>query len=270
MKRILKSIKGLTLVEILIALIITGILSAAMFRIYINQHHAWMIQDSVIEMQQNARAAIDELGRQIRQTGYELPNGLPALEAYDTNPDTIVIHYNGGECDAPIEHDMPQPSAELRCDGHYVGCFTDGQTAYIFDPFTETGEFFVITQVQVASSHVQHNITTLSKCYPKGSIILSLDRVKFYIDRSDALHPKLMVQVGAYPPQVYAEDITDLQFTYKLKNNMVVSVPPLAEDVREVYITLTARTQNPDVEFTASPYRFETYRSGVYLRNLGS
>ena len=270
MKRILKSIKGLTLVEILIALIITGILSAAMFRIYINQHHAWMIQDSVIEMQQNARAGIDELGRQLRQTGYELPNGLPPLEAYDTNPDTIVIHYNGGECDAPIEHAMPQPSAELRCDGHDVSCFVDGQTAYIFDPFTETGEFFVITQVQVASSHVQHNTTTFSKCYPKGSIILSLDRVKFYIDQSNALHPKLMVQVGAYTPQVYAEDITDLQFTYKLKNNMVVSVPPLAEDVREIYVTVTARTQNPDIEFTSSPYRFETYRSGVYLRNLGS
>jgi hypothetical protein len=270
MIKLLKSIKGITLVEILIALVITAILSAAMFKVYINQHHAWMIQDRVIEMQQNARAAIDELTRQLRMTGYELPVGLPPIEAYDTNPDTIVIHYNGGECDAPIEHAMPQPSAELRCDGHYVGCFDPGQTAYIFDPNTETGEFFVISHVQIAASHIQHNKAPLSKKYPKGSIILSLDRVKFYIDQTDTLHPLLMVQVGQFPPQVYAEDIIDLQFNYTLKNGMTGSVPAIPDDVTEIGISITARTPDPDIEFTNDPYRYESYESRVYLRNLAA
>jgi Tfp pilus assembly protein PilE len=270
MMKILKSIRGVSLVEVLIALFITGVLSAAMFRIYINQHHAWMIQDSVIEMQQNARAAIGELTHYIRLTGFQLPNKLPPLQAYNTNPDTIIINYNGGTCNAPIEHAMPQPSAELRCDGHYVGCFFEGQEAYIFDPFAETGEFFTITHVQISSSHIQHNTTTLSKCYPKGSVILALDRVKFYIDRSDTLHPKLMVKFGSYAPQVYAEDITDLQFTYTLKNGAVTSTPTVAYDVREVGITVTARTQKRDIGLAGNPYRHETYASRVYLRNLGT
>jgi len=269
-KKILKSCRGISLIEMLLALLITGVLTAAIFRIYVNQHHNWIIQDSVIEMQQNARAAVDELTRQIRQTGYQLPNGLSPLEAYNTDPDTIVIHYNGEECDAPIEHAMPQPSAELRCDGHDVSCFYIGQLAYIWDPDAGEGEFFEITQVQTASSHIQHNTSALSKCYPKGSVILSLNRVKFYIDRSDTLHPKLMVQFGAFPPQIYAEDITDLQFTYTLKNGLSVSAPPVAADVREIAVSVTARTHNPDVEFGDNPYRFETYRSNVYLRNLGS
>jgi Tfp pilus assembly protein PilW len=241
-----------------------------MFRVYINQHHAWLIQDSVIEMQQNARASIDELTRQLRQTGYNLPNGLPALEASDTNPDTIVIVYKAaGDCDATIEHAMPQPSAELRCDGHDVSCFWDGQEIYIYDPYDQTGEFFIITEVQVAAAHVQHRTMRLSKAYPKGSILLSLDRVKFYIDQSDTLHPKLMVQVGNNPAQIYAEDVIDLQFTYNLKNGMEVSVPAIESDVREIGITVTARTSEPDVEFPDDPYRFETYQSRVFLRNLG-
>lgn len=272
MVKLLKSTRGVTLVEIFIALFITGLLSAAMFRMYINQHHAWMIQDSVIEMQQNARAAIDELTRQIRMAGYELPNGLPPLEAYDTNPDTIVIHYKAdSDCEAPIDKPMPQPSAELDCTEPTsdVSCFFPGQQAYIIDPFIEQGEFFVISHVQEIPGKIQHNTCPLSRCYPKGSIILALERVKFYIDQSDTDHPKLMVQVGAGVPQVYAEDIIDLQFTYTLKNGVTTSDPVIARDVRDVAVSLTARTPNPDVEFADNPYRHESYDSRVYLRNLG-
>jgi hypothetical protein len=271
MMKLVKSVKGITLIEILVALFVTGVISAAMFRIYLNQHHAWLIQDSVIEMQQNARASIDELTRQLRMAGYELPTGLAAIGGFNTNPDTIFVNYRMEDgCDAPIEHAMPQPSAELRCDGHYVGCFYDGQQAYIFDPFVEQGEFFIITHVQEAAYHIQHNITTLSKCYPQGSIIIPVDRVKFYIDQSDTLHPKLMIQVGAAPAQVYAEDIVDLQFTYTLKNGSVSDVPTIPKDVRGISVRVTARTPNPDVEFANEPYRFETYESRVYLRNLGA
>jgi len=268
----IQSERGMTLVEILVALFITGVLTAAMFRVYINQHHAWMIQDSVIEMQQNARAGIDELTRQCRMAGYQLPNSLPAVEAYDTNPDTIVITYQSASCSAPIDKKMPQPSSELDCTGPGadVSCFYIGQDAYIFDPTLETGEFFPISHVQVTPGKIQHNKKKLSRCYPKGSIILALDRVKYYIDKSDTLHPKLMVKLGDFPAQVYSEDVTDLQFLYTLKGGQVVSQPAILKDIREVRITLTARTQKKDLNFADSPYRFETYQSKVYLRNLGT
>ena len=259
----------MSLVEIFLALFLTGIVTAAMFKVYINQHHAWIMQDNVIEMQQNARASIDELTRQLRMTGYGLPNGFPPFEAYDTDPDTIIVYYrSSGDCEAPIEHAMPNVSAELRCDGHDISCFQDGATAYIWDPFVETGEFFVITEVQVAAMHIQHNTTAFSRTYPSGSLIIMIDRVKYYIDQSDTDHPKLMVQVGAYPPQVYAEDIIDLQFTYTLKNGATVDTPILIHDTRQIGITVTARTWKEDVEIEDMPYRFEVYNSEVNLRNL--
>jgi len=267
----LKTVSGITLAEILIALVLTGILSAVMFKIYINQHHVWLIQDRVIDMQQNARAAMDELTRQLRQAGYELPNGLPPLEAYDTNPDTIIIHYNGeASCQAPIDKAMPQPSSELDCTapGVDVSCFQAGQQAYIFDPFTESGEFFEISYVQETPGKIQHNKWPLTRCYPKGSVIMFLDRIKYYVDQSDPDHPRLMVQYGTYPPQVYAEDVTDLQFTYTLKNGMVSSKPAVTRDVVDIGITVTARTPDPDQEFKDNPYRNETYESRVYLRNM--
>ncbi|MCK5126218.1 MAG: hypothetical protein KAR42_08170 [candidate division Zixibacteria bacterium] len=270
MLRKLKSITGMTMVELLITLLLTGIISAAMFKVYVNQHHAWIQQDNVIEMQQNARAAIDELTRQLRMSGYDIPSSLDAFDAYNTNPDTIMIYYKIASCDAPIEHKMPKPSAELRCDGHDISCFYDGQFAYIFDPVTEVGEFFTISKVQTAAGHIQHNTDPLSQSYPLGSEVMSVEFVKFYIDNSDTAHPALMVHYPGMTPQVYAEDIDDLQFTYTLKNGVTVDTPVLKDDVRQISITLRARTPNPDNELLNNPYRYRTYQSKVYLRNLGT
>jgi len=267
--RYVKNVKGFSLVEVLVALLLTGILTAAMFRVYINQHHSWMIQDSVIDMQQNARTAIDELTRQIRMAGYNLPNGLNPLQGYNTNPDTIILFYKTIACDAPIEHAMPNPSAELRCDGHDVSCFQVNQRAYIYDPTLEQGEFFTVTQVQTSSSHIQHNTTTLSKSYPAGSIIMSIGQVQYYIDRTDTLHPNLMVKVDNGAPQVYAENIIDLQFNYVMKNGTILDVPSIPKDVRKVDIQLLARTPLRDIKLTATPYRYREYASNVYLRNIG-
>ncbi len=272
MNHLLKSDRGMTLIEVLIALLMTGILTAAMFRVYVNQHHAWMIQDRVIEMQQNARAAADELSRQLRMAGYELPNNLAPIEAYNTNPDTIAIHYQSASCNATLKTAMTQPTSVLDCSGAGadLSCLYDGQLAYIFDPNVERGEFFTISHIQASPGSIQHSSSALSKNYPAGSLVLAIDRIKYYINRSDTLHPKLMVQLGSFAPEVYAEDIVNLQFTYTMKNGDVVDVPAIAKDVRAIGITVRSRTPQKDVEFTATPYRFETYQSRVYLRNMGT
>jgi len=271
MIRILKKIRnrqGISVIELLIGLFLAGIVTAAIFEVYINQHKNWNIQEDVADVQQNGRVAIDELSRQLRMAGHELPLGIDAIQAYDTNPDTIVINYSSGSCETPIEHKMPLPSAELRCDGHDVSCFYDGQIAYIFHPDSGGGEFFQISEVQAGSSHIQHNKWPLSKCYDAGAIILSLNRYKYYIDYSDSLHPNLMLEIPGSAPQVYAENIEDLQFRYTMKGGAVVNVPPSSADVREIHIDIVARSNKPDIDFPQDPYRRRTYSTKVNLRNL--
>jgi hypothetical protein len=257
------------LVELLIALLITGVVVSAGYGIYLNQHEGWIIQEQVSNMQQNVRAAMHELETRIRMAGYGLPGGIQPIYAANTNPDTITIVFqNEFECEATIEHDMPQPSSELRCDGHDVSCFKENTWAYIYDPFADTGEFFYITQVQVASSNIQHNISPLSRRYPQGSVVTMVDMYKFYVDTTDSSHPNLMVMREGNQHYVYAEDIEDLQFRYGLANGVFVDVPPAASVVREVVISLTARTERKDLQFQGE-YRRRTITSGVKVRNLG-
>jgi hypothetical protein len=261
--------RGMTLIELLVSAIMALIIVGAGFELYLNQHKTWIIEEQISDMQQNGRAAMEELSSKIMMAGYQLPSGVNPIIAKNTNPDTITILYmyeNG--CQAPIEHDMPQPSSELRCDGHDVSCFNQDTWAFIYDPNTMTGEFFYITQVQLASSNIQHNTTELSKCYPKGSLVLMVNFFKYYLDiTTDVNHPKLMRMGIDLVPQVFAENIEDLQFRYGLATGVYVDVPPTSKVVREVKITLRSRTDKQDLQL--HNYRKRTYLSSVKVRNLG-
>ena len=264
----LKNRAGTSIMEVLVALFLAGLVTAAVFEIYISQHKNWMIQDDVTDIQQNARAAIDELARNVRMAGYALPFGLDAIEAYDTNPDTIIINYYSGNCEAVVELDMANGSSELHCDGHDISCFQDGQWAYIGDPGTGAGEFFQISQVNSGLFQIHHNAFMFSVAYKKGSKVMDINRVKYYIDYSDSLHPNLMVQALGQTPQVYAENIEDLQFHYKMKNGTVTGSPAIISNIREVEMAITARSSKPDQDFPGNPYRRRIYASKVNLRNL--
>jgi len=62
---------GVTLVELMVALVITGIISAAMYSAYTGQQRINQSQDQIVEMQQNLRAGLDMMVREIRMAGYD-------------------------------------------------------------------------------------------------------------------------------------------------------------------------------------------------------
>jgi type IV pilus assembly protein PilW len=55
----------------LVALALTGIVSAAIYKAFSSQQKVYIVQDEVVEMQQNLRAAMDILVREIRMAGYD-------------------------------------------------------------------------------------------------------------------------------------------------------------------------------------------------------
>jgi len=264
----LKSHHGVSLLELLIALVMTGIITVAIFKTYITQHKSYLVQEDISDIQQNARASIDELARHIRMAGYDLPDGLYAITPSNTNPDTITITYRMNSCDTYLSAPMPQPSAELKC-ATDVSCFSPGDWVYIFEPDSGGGEWFEITQVQAAALHIQHNTMVLSKKYGADAILLSMQQVKFYVDTTtDPDHPALMLKLPGQNAQIYADNISDLQFDYRLKNDSVYAQPVVLDNIREVRISVTGRSNMPDLENEENPYRERTYTTSVYPRNI--
>jgi prepilin-type N-terminal cleavage/methylation domain-containing protein len=67
--------KGFTLIELMVALVLSFILVGAVYRTFTVQQKSYTIQDQIAETQQNARMAMNILLRDIRMAGYGMPDG---------------------------------------------------------------------------------------------------------------------------------------------------------------------------------------------------
>lgn len=89
---------GFTLIELLIAMAITGIVSAAIFTAFQSQQKSYIIQDDVTVMQQNLRAGMDMMVREIRMAGYDSTrNANAGIVSAVSNSITFTIDENGDE-----------------------------------------------------------------------------------------------------------------------------------------------------------------------------
>lgn len=71
MKAISNSNKGFTLIELMVALAATSILAACIWATYNTQLKSHITQKQVVEMQQNLRAAMQLIEREVRMAGYD-------------------------------------------------------------------------------------------------------------------------------------------------------------------------------------------------------
>jgi len=61
--------QGFTLVEIMVAMAISGIVMSGIYTVYYSQQKSYMAQEQVVAMQQNLRAAMFYMEREIRRAG---------------------------------------------------------------------------------------------------------------------------------------------------------------------------------------------------------
>ncbi|MGV1100107.1 PilW family protein [Thiovibrio sp. JS02] len=62
--------RGFTLVEVAIVLLIASVVMAAVYNVYRSQQNAYTSQEAVAELQQNFRAAVNVMAREIRLAGH--------------------------------------------------------------------------------------------------------------------------------------------------------------------------------------------------------
>jgi type IV pilus assembly protein PilW len=71
MKILIKQQQGFTLIELMVALAISSIVTAAMYSAYTGLQRINHDQALIVEMQQNLRAGLDMMAREIRMAGYD-------------------------------------------------------------------------------------------------------------------------------------------------------------------------------------------------------
>ena len=341
-KQLLSNRKGLTIVELMVALVLSFILIGAVYRTFTSQQKAYTVQDQVAEAQQNARMAMNMLVRDIRMAGYGMPDtGVTINKVAYSNAikikkndkyggvvqefDSVTIVGAFGAPSGYLNRTISPGSTEvfLRSSDE-ASNFDTGGRQYIFIggidkltvagvsgnklelsgeitvryptgilsagvdggeteiPLVDTGglasgdvlnlgaETIIITAVSNNTLTVDTDLETagnqgISGTYPAGTVInpipvFRITAVEYTIDPDSGcfLRDDKIMTAGGSEAARLAGNIQDIQIT-----------PDDQDDQTHYTITLTARTRNPDPDFTDNGgYRQRILQSAVMLRNL--
>jgi prepilin-type N-terminal cleavage/methylation domain-containing protein len=306
MKRgMMKQSKGVTLIELLIAMVISAILIAGIYRTFIHQQKTYATQEQVADMQQNVRVAINRMMREIRMAGFGGKN-----ENINGNNDIITVfgNVNGftniiSAVDNAPRADNVGNSDEITVVGAFERQGRLDQNANAGDAtittiYDEAGKKFDTGvrkylcingrdnyEVTAEAGNVLTINPTLRRAYTVRDTDGKLIQPDTPVFLVRAIQYGLRVDSNGVPVlyrdqntgggrQTVAEYVEDLQFKYILACTPQPCVPPEVDlpanpmDVRGVRITIQARTRLSDPELKeAGGFRRRTLNTYVDLRN---
>jgi type IV pilus assembly protein PilW len=105
--------KGFTLLELVIAMAVSTIVMAAIYSTYQAQLRSHVTQQALVEMQQNARAAMFAMEREIRMAGYD-PSGNADAKILIADDAQIKFQIDRNEDGDPAPVPGTDPNEQIR------------------------------------------------------------------------------------------------------------------------------------------------------------
>jgi prepilin-type N-terminal cleavage/methylation domain-containing protein len=232
--------QGFTLVELLVVLAIVSVIMTAIYSVFIHSNRVYLSQEEVVAAQQEARSALDILGREIRMAGFIAAYNKPGGGDRITSP-----AYGAGSADSAIEiaavDNTLSRTTTLAFKSNLDGADTD------FDGNDDT------EAVRYVYYHSDH---------PNAS-------------RRNTLTREVRLWNGGWTnisggEQLFLENIQNLTFTYQMADGTTSVNPASLEDIRGVVISLTAQTSIAVEPFEGGKgIRTRQLISNIQIRNLG-
>jgi len=295
----MRGVKGLTLIELLIALVISAILIAGIYRTFIQQQKSYATQEQVADMQQNVRVAINKMIREIRMAGFggknDNTNGINDIITVFGNVNGFANIINA--VDNSPRADNVGNSDEVTIVGAYsqigtIAADVGAGSTTLTVTYTGSTQFDVnyrkymcingrynyavvpapgnpITLAQTLTNPTG----TLNEAHVAGEPVFLVRAIRYGL-RVDAngvpvLFRDLYPNTAASKRDTVAEYVQNLQLRYVLVDTTEVDVPADPTTVRGVRITVQATTQMSDPNLkVGGGFRTRTLDTYVDLRNL--
>ena len=290
--RISKASRGVTLIELLIALVISSILIAGLYRTFVSQQASYATQEQVVDMQQNVRVAINQMIREIRMAGFSgkgdnAPGINDIINVFkNVNGFTSIITPVDETTVDGITHDqITVLAAYVVKDGDVLtldALAKSGDKTVTLNgsaPFDGDKKKYLclggqyLYEVESAAG----NVVTLKDTNPlgedhlKGDTVFMVKAITYGLRMdTDGVTPVLFRNENTGGGrQPLAENIENLQFRYLLADGTETDAPGDPTQIRGVRIMITARTQRSDPQ-SKEPGGFlrRTINTYVDVRNL--
>ena len=111
--RALSNKRGMTLIELLVAFVICGMVVAGIYRLLVAHTKAYTVQDQVVEIQQNIRNAMEIMVRDLRMNGFDYDNSTSLVQIPNT---TSLIQVTGNSITVEYEYYSAGPPLVSRKD----------------------------------------------------------------------------------------------------------------------------------------------------------
>src|SRR4030043_599534 len=114
----MRSQKGFTLVELLVAMAIAGIVMAAGYSMYISQQKAYQTTEDVVALQQNLRSGMYFIEHDMRMAGYNPTRSSQAFSFTDVASNRCTF----------LRDDLETPDGVLQNETERITYFLSGNT----------------------------------------------------------------------------------------------------------------------------------------------
>jgi prepilin-type N-terminal cleavage/methylation domain-containing protein len=287
----LKKNNGLTLIELLVAMVISAILIAAIYQTFIGQQKTYVVQEQVVDMQQNIRAAINKMMREIRMAGFGNVSNLLPLAAFDGPFKSIINHIdnknNVNQNDDQLTIIGAFEKVSTLATDHTTGTNVIQLSVLPKDSFNLENRKYIciggleshtITNIDESKKEITLNGNLITS-HKSGTPVFKVKAITYQL-RWDNSNPKMPVltredNTDGGGSQVVAENIESLQLRYILDDDTEFDSPAEADRkrIRMVWVEVKARTRIPDIELRKEgkvfkqEYRRRTITSNILVRN---
>lgn len=272
MKKILRNRNGVTLIELMVALVISIFLIASIYRTFIGQQKTFATQEQVVDVQQNIRFAISNMTREIKMAGFGnisnlLPvtiNGTPYTNIVTPAANALTI-LSGTNTGSTLTTEGGVNQGQI-----VVSTLTDSQGNPLFD--TTNRRYISIGGVESnIISSIDSGTRTLTLTGPLafkhevGTPVFTIRALSYQVVVENGIPVLKRDDGGGSQPE--ADGIETLQFQYLDGDGNVTATPA---NIRIIRVSLTAKTnvQDPDYK-EGGGYRRRQIASNIHLRNMG-
>lgn len=260
--------RGVTLIELLIAISIGAILITLSFQFLDINSSNFFQGRAQAEMQQEVRWAMQFVSEHVRLAGNTVPQvllddkGLQVINNFNGQsgaPDSLSIVGSFKSVVLTLDQSMGNEGSQIKCSDKTNNppipldeVLTIGDLGFISD-----GTFSEVFQVtNILSDHLYHDIAfpwnddkKLDHRYIAGSTFTVVANYSFFVSTDEEGHSNLMVRTQVYPPQILAGDVEDFQIRFKMKSGQwqdtVTATQLTLNQVSQVEIYLRSRTSRP-------------------------